>query len=459
MIERIQKTTTLSPPTSTLKIIVQKSSAVRRRRGHAFVADTINNRGGVVHLSPQRPPTKSARVKEGQLQFQDCWSRRRRRRINMIRSSFQLAWRRRGLPLILLLVLLVGIGRLPQVGATLEDIGGSDPDTRWLQTSVNDTAAATNGTVNTESTCPPCPQCQVCDTTATAPPATQVDKDKDTPSPSSNTSQEEPLTLQILVVDSIGIINMVAWNARDYEEFTGGKVKIVIKKVPTMPELFAEIEHDARTGGSLFDAYYTNPVILGTAAILNGFLDLTPFVKESPYADWTDVLLALRTYVTSFEDKIYIILLDGDTHTLFYRRDVLEHFGLQPPRTWNEYTEVAKAVHGQVFEGQELYGSCVSRIDGDHAMYWSHLLLSTITQTEGTATGSLFDTSDMTPLTGEAMAEMLRLHEMHNQYGAPDGKWKRERRRCLGRLLRSIRVFSHSSLCCHRIHQSHQLCE
>ena len=213
---------------------------------------------------------------------------------------------------------------------------------------------------------------------------------------------------------------MVAWNARDYEK-VNPNVKIVIKKAPTMPALFEEIENDARTGGSLFDAYYTNPVILGTAAIMNGFLDLTPFVKESSYADWTDVLLALRTYVTSFEDKIYIILLDGDTHTLFYRRDVLEHFGLQPPRTWNEYTEVAKAVHGQVFDGQELYGSCVSRIDGDHAMYWSHLLLSTITQTEGTSTGSLFDTKDMTPLTGEAVAEMLRLHEMHNQYGAPDG--------------------------------------
>ena len=48
-------------------------------------------------------------------------------------------------------------------------------------------------------------------------------------------------------------------------------------------------------------------------------------------------------------------------------------------------------------------------------------LLSSITQTGGTSTGSLFDTKDMKPLTGEAVAEMLRLHEMQNQYGAPDG--------------------------------------
>ena len=46
--------------------------------------------------------------------------------------------------------------------------------------------------------------------------------------------------------------------------------------------------------------------------------------------------------------------------------------------------------------------------------------MSSITQTGGTSTGSLFDTKDMTPLTGEAVAEMLRLHEEQAKYGVPD---------------------------------------
>lgn len=213
----------------------------------------------------------------------------------------------------------------------------------------------------------------------------------------------------------------VAWNARDYFEYTGGRVKVEIKLAPTMPALFEEIENDARSGGGLFDAYYTNPVILGTAAMLNGFLDLTPFVKENPLADWTDVLLALRTHVTSFEDKTYILLLDGDTHTMFYRKDVLDAYGLKPPRSWNEYIQTARMLNGTIFNGIELTGSCVSRLEGDHAMYWSHLVLSSITQTEGTASGSLFDTKDMTPLTGEAVAEMLRIQEEQNRYGPSDG--------------------------------------
>ncbi|CAB9498272.1 Extracellular solute-binding protein family 1 [Seminavis robusta] len=288
---------------------------------------------------------------------------------------------------------------------TEQDQAANGDGSPILQPAVEEQVAST-----ANDTCPPCPAC----TASTSSTSSQYEVGENPP------SQREPLTMQILVVDSPGIITMVKWNADDYFKFTDGRVKIEIKLAPTMPELFAEIENDARAGGGLYDAYYTNPVVLGTAAMLNGFLDLTPFVKSSPYADWIDVLPALRKYVMSFEDKIYIILLDGDTHSMFYRKDVLEHYGLKVPRTWNEYNEVAKAIHGKVFNGVELSGSCVSRIQGDHAMYWYHLVLSTITQTQGTHQGSLFDSKDMTPLTGEALAEMLRIHEEQAKYGTPD---------------------------------------
>ena len=220
--------------------------------------------------------------------------------------------------------------------------------------------------------------------------------------------------------DSQGIIDMVEWNARDYEETHN--VRIEIRRTKTMAELYEEIESDARTGGGLFDAYYTNPVILGTAAVLNGFLDLSGYVKASRYSDWTDVLPVFRTHVTNFEDKIYLILLDGDTHALFYRRDILDYFGYSVPRTWDEYIQVARELHGKTYENITLSGSCVSRMEGDHAMYWAHLVLSTFTQTQGTHSGSLFDTKDLAPLTGAAMAEMLRIHEEMAMYGTPDGQ-------------------------------------
>ena len=227
------------------------------------------------------------------------------------------------------------------------------------------------------------------------------------------------LEVQILMFDVQGIVDMVEWNANDYMQIVNPGVRIAIRKVPTLCELMEEIASDAGSGTSLFDAYYTNPIVLGTAR--GGLVDLAPYVKASPQlADWTDVLPVFRQHVTNFEDSICILLLDGDTHALFYRRDVLEHFGLQVPRTWDEYVQVAKMVHGKVYENITLSGSCVSRIEGGHAVYWSHLVLSSITQTLGTDQGSLFDTADMKPLGGRAMAEMLRLHEEMAAYGAPD---------------------------------------
>lgn len=281
-----------------------------------------------------------------------------------------------------------------------------------------------------------CPQC-------TCPLNSTNNNNNNSNNNSSNDDDDDVISVHILLFDSPGIIAMVRENARDYQEHvrvhrpTQPPVQIHVQTTPTMPELYAEIESDARTGGGLFDAYFTNPVIMGTAAVLGGFMDLTSAIvqhqqqqpqqqqQQQPQqqrdSEWTDVLPVFRTHVTNFEDKIYMILLDGDTHAMFYRRDVLEHFGLTVPRTWDEYIAVAKAVHGQVYENITLSGSCISRIYGDHAQYWAHLVLSTITQTNGPEQGSLFDTNDLTPLTGEAMAEMLRIHEEMAEYGTPDG--------------------------------------
>ena len=137
---------------------------------------------------------------------------------------------------IFLLALLVTASSSPENGAVLRS-------NRGLQDGGNVTETLSpTGIINAEETlapvpetCPPCPQCQA----------------ESTRAPENISAEEEPLTLQILVVDSIGIINMVAWNGRDYEEFTGGKVKIEIKTTATMPALYEEIENDARTGASL----------------------------------------------------------------------------------------------------------------------------------------------------------------------------------------------------------------
>ena len=85
-------------------------------------------------------------------------------------------------------------------------------------------------------------------------------------------------------------------------------------------------------------------------------MDLGKFVRESTILDWLDVFLAFREVTTVYEKRVYMIPLDGDVLSFFYRRDILEHFNLKVPRTWDEYAEVAEAVHGKTYNGTTLSG-------------------------------------------------------------------------------------------------------
>lgn len=129
-------------------------------------------------------------------------------------------------------------------------------------------------------------------------------------------------------------------------------------------------------------------------------MDLGKFVRESAVLDWLDVFLAFREVTTVYEGKVYMIPLDGDVLSFFYRRDILEHFNLKVPRTWDEYAEVAEAVHGKTYNGTTLSGSCVGRVEGCVGSYWANLVHSSYTQSGGTKTGHMFNPRDMSPLAG-----------------------------------------------------------
>ena len=48
---------------------------------------------------------------------------------------------------------------------------------------------------------------------------------------------------------------------------------------------------------------------------------------------------------------------------VYYRSDLLEEAGLQPPKTWDDYLEIAKTFHGQDLngDGKADYGSCIAK--------------------------------------------------------------------------------------------------
>ena len=170
---------------------------------------------------------------------------------------------------------------------------------------------------------------------------------------------------------------------------------------------------------------FSNPGVVGTAVVTDppGFLDLGDFVRESSDLNWLDILPAFRDVITTYDGNIYMIPLDGDVHSLFYRIDILKEFDLPVPRTWDEYVEVAKATHGKTYKNTTLNGSCIGRTVNSVGQYYANLVLAPITQTLGTRTGFLFDSENMTPLTGEALAEAIRQLELQAKYGTDDGEF------------------------------------
>jgi hypothetical protein len=226
--------------------------------------------------------------------------------------------------------------------------------------------------------------------------------------------------IRILSFDTgLDLMNMQK-SAAAFEEKTG--IKVLFDLIPDFNGLYAEIRSQAEQGVPLYDGYISGPAIVGSAVQLDGFLDFTNIVRDRQDLKWLDVLRGFRENIAVYDKKVRMLPLDGDAHFLYYRKDVLDAFNLTVPRTWDEYWQVAKAVHGKEFNGQTMVGSCVGRKSGAHTSYWASLVLSSYTQTKGRTEGFILDSKDMTPLAGEAMAEAIKQLELQAKYGHPRGK-------------------------------------
>jgi len=161
---------------------------------------------------------------------------------------------------------------------------------------------------------------------------------------------------------------------------------------------------------------------MGSVAPYNGFADLTAYVQENYLEEWLDIFSGYREIIASYNGKILMVPFDGDLLHLFFNKEILEYYNLQPPRTWQEYNDIAEQVHGKIFPptNKTLMGSCIGRVPQCAGPYWAAQVLSTMTQTHGSSEGSLFDTKDMMPLTSDALFETLKIFETQFKYGHPN---------------------------------------
>jgi multiple sugar transport system substrate-binding protein len=230
----------------------------------------------------------------------------------------------------------------------------------------------------------------------------------------------EGVEVNILTFTGPQIAEPLQRRGPDFTALTGAKIN-----VSTVPfnELYTKLLTDMATGTNSFDAFVFAPQWM-VDYIVPGYLeDLTPRIKADEAIQWDDVAPFFRDFSATYGGKIYTIPLDGDFHMGYYRTDLLEEAGLEPPKTWDEYLEVAKTFHGQDLngDGDPDYGSCISKKRGAQAYWFIYDIAAPMIQTQGTSQGTFFNTETMEPLIkNEAFAKALEIYDETTQYGPPD---------------------------------------
>jgi multiple sugar transport system substrate-binding protein len=228
------------------------------------------------------------------------------------------------------------------------------------------------------------------------------------------------VTVNIMTFTGPQIAEPLQRRAPDFEKLTGAKINII-----TVPfsDLYQKLLTDWAAGTNSIDAAVFAPQWMSDYAAAGYLEDITERVAQDKALAEDDVGPFFRDFSQKFNGKTYLVALDGDFQMVYYRTDVLAKLGKQPPKTWDDYLDIAKAAQGQDLngDGKPDYGSCISKKRNAQA-YWAILSIAGgYIQSQGTKQGIFFDTKDMQPLTNnEAFAAALKVYQESTKYAPPD---------------------------------------
>ena len=174
--------------------------------------------------------------------------------------------------------------------------------------------------------------------------------------------------------------------APDFKELTGATINVV-----TVPfsDLYSKLLTDFATGTNSIDGMVFAPQWM-VDYIEPGYLeDLTERVNADAALKWDDVAPFFRDFSATYNGRIYTIPLDGDFQMVYYRSDLLDEAGLEPPKTWDEYLAIAKTFHGQDLngDGKADYGSCIAKKRNAQSYWMVISVAGGFLQSQGTAPG------------------------------------------------------------------------
>jgi trehalose/maltose transport system substrate-binding protein len=122
----------------------------------------------------------------------------------------------------------------------------------------------------------------------------------------------------------------------EFEAKTGNKVNLV-----TMPasssEQFGQYRLWLAAGNTDVDVYQTD--VIWAPQLADQFVDLTEATKDVTAEFFPSVIQS-----QTVNGKLVALPLFTDAPAMYYRKDLLEKYGKQPPKTWDELEATAKEI-------------------------------------------------------------------------------------------------------------------
>jgi multiple sugar transport system substrate-binding protein len=233
----------------------------------------------------------------------------------------------------------------------------------------------------------------------------------------SSAGEYDGVTVNILTRPGYVIAGKLAERGKEFEAATGAK--IVVNEVP-FAEIFPKIQTDWTTGTNSIDVGVFAAgwgVELAGAGLLE---DLDPYIAKDTKLNPDDIAPYFREFGQKVGGKTMMLMVDGDFQMVYYRKDVLDAAGLQPPKTWEDYLAVAKAIHGKDMNGDGVpdYGSCIFKKRNAQSYFAIQTVAASFVQTKGTAQGFHFDGATMNPvINNDAWKKAFELYKETGKYG------------------------------------------
>ena len=164
---------------------------------------------------------------------------------------------------------------------------------------------------------------------------------------------------EITIVWEAGLqaLDPLNFSGPKWKELTGIDVSVV--EVPTA-EMFTKILQEHRAGTGAYDALNVIPSWMADLVRAGALEPLDEYVDEYGYREeLQEIAPVYRDNQMTVDGTIYGFPDDGDVFILYYRKDIFEENGLEPPKTWQEFAQICNQLTEKY--APDMYGAGMFR--------------------------------------------------------------------------------------------------